>query len=82
MPTMPTSYGFQHFIRNELGELAAGRPQKAASAAAAVREASLLARLKPGAVAFRQSHNPLRGELDPPIPIARYGDAPEDLTVF
>ena len=77
-----TIYGFQHFIRNELGELAAGRPQKATSAAAAVREASLLARLKPGAVAFRQSLDPVRGDLDPPIPIARYGDAPEDLTAF
>jgi hypothetical protein len=77
-----TIYGFQHFIRNELGELAAGRPQKATSAAAAMREASLLARLKPGAVAFRQSHDPIRGELNSPVPIARYGDAPEDLTVF
>ena len=77
-----TIYGFQHFIRNELGELTAGRRQKATSAAAAVREASQLARLKPGAVAFRQSRDSVRGELDPPIPIARYGDAPEDLAVF
>jgi hypothetical protein len=79
---MSTVYGFQHFIRNEFGELAAGRPQKAASAAAAVREASQLARLKPGAVAFRQSLDLVRGELDAPVPIARYGDAPEDLTAF
>jgi hypothetical protein len=79
---MGTIYGFQHFIRNDLGEFAAGRPQKASSAAAAVREALQLARLKPGAVAFRQSLDPTRGELDAPIMIARYGDAPEDLTVF
>ncbi len=77
-----TTYGFRHFIRNKLGELAAGRPQRASSAAAAVREASQLARLKPGAVAFRQSLDDARGELAPPILIARYGDVPDDLAAF
>lgn len=75
-------YGIRHFIRNELGELAAGRAEFASSAAAAVRKARLLARQKPGVVAYRQTVDPDTGRHEPPVAIESYGDVPKDLSVF
>jgi hypothetical protein len=76
-----TIYRLQYFIRNDVGELAAGDCECAANAAEAVTKASLLSKLKPGVVAFRRSLD-VSGRYGPPVKLAEFGDVPEDLSVF
>jgi len=76
-----TVYRLQYFIRNDAGELAAGKVEAAASAAEAVKKASLLAKLKPGVVAFERAID-VSGLCGPPKKLAEFGDVPDDLSGF
>ena len=77
-----TVYRLQYFVRNDIGELSGGLVESATSAAEAVSKASLLARLKPGVVAFHRTLDQASGQFGPPIKLAEFGDVPEDLSAF
>ncbi len=74
-------YRLQYFVRNDIGELAAGHVESAANAVEAVRRARLLARLRPGVVVFRRPIE-LSGAYGPPVRLVAFGDVPEDLTAL
>jgi len=79
-PSCVTYYVAIRFVRRPDGSLVAQRPVECAHADAAIAYAKAMTREgATGAVAFSRTGNPDRGEFDPAVVLARFGDVPEDI---
>ena len=73
-PVNDTYYVVIPFERDAAGDPRPGAAQEAISADAAERRARALARAHGGAVAFSRRGDPLTGEFDDPVVVARFGE--------
>jgi hypothetical protein len=78
-PSRITYYVAIQFVRRPDGSLVAQRPVECAHADAAVACAKSMTREEAGAVAFSRTGDPDRGEFDPAVVLARFGDVPNDI---
>jgi hypothetical protein len=76
-----TYYVVQPFIRDEEGDLVAGKATEApASNAAKYRaQAASTAGNHVGAIAFSRTGDPKLGDFDNAVVLGRYGETPEDM---
>jgi hypothetical protein len=79
-PSPVTYYVAIQFVRRPDGSLVAQRPIECAHADAAIACAKTMTREQAGAVAFSRTGDPARGEFDPAVVLARFGDVPEDIS--
>lgn len=77
-----TYYVVLPFFRPAEGELAADEAIEAPSANAARTRAERVAGGKGGAVAFSRRGDPMLGEFDDAVILAKFGDVPDDLASF
>ena len=77
-PSRFTYYVAIQFVRHPDGSLVAQRPVECADADAAVACAKTMTREAAGAVAFSRTGDSDRGEFDPAVVLARFGDVPDD----
>jgi hypothetical protein len=79
-PSLVTYYVAIQFVRRPDGSLVAQRPIECADADAAIACAKTMTRKEAGAVAFSRTGDPDRGEFDPAVVLARFGDVPDDIS--
>jgi hypothetical protein len=79
-PSRVTYYVAIQFVRRPDGSLVAQRPVECAHADAAIACAKTMTRKEAGAVAFSRTGDPDRGEFDPAVVLARFGDVPDDIS--
>jgi len=77
-----TYYVVLPFFRTPDGEVLADEPIEVSDADRARRQAERVARSKGGAVAFSRTGDPVTGEFDDGVILARFGEVPEDLAEF
>jgi hypothetical protein len=79
-PSRVIYYVAIQFVRRPDGLLVAQRPVECADADAAIACAKAMTRKEAGAVAFSRTGDPDRGEFDPAVVLARFGDVPDDVS--
>lgn len=79
-PSHVTYYVAIQFVRRPDGSLVAQRPVECADADAAIACAKTMTRKEAGAIAFSRTGDPDRGEFDPAVVLARFGEVPVDIS--
>jgi len=77
-----TYYVVLPFFRTTDGEVLADEPIEVSDSDRARRQAERVARSKGGAVAFSRSGDPVTGEFDDAVILARFGEVPDDIAEF
>ena len=80
--TRITYYVVLPFFRTTDGEILADEPIEVAIADRARRHAERVARSKGGAVAFSRTGDPVTGDYEDAVILAKFGDVPEDVAEF
>jgi hypothetical protein len=70
------------FFRTPDGDLVADEAIEVPNAGAAKRQAERVARAKGGAIAFSRTGDPVVGDYEPAVILARFGEVPDDLKEF
>ena len=79
-PPRVTYYVAIQFVRRPDGSLVAQQSVECAHADAAIACAKTMTRKEAGAVAFSRTGDPDRGEFDPAVVLARFGEVPADIS--
>jgi hypothetical protein len=79
-PSRVTYYVAIQFVRRPDGSLVAQRPVECADPDAAIACAKTMTRKEAGAIAFSRTGDPDRGEFDPAVVLARFGEVPDDIS--
>jgi hypothetical protein len=79
-PSRVTYYVAIQFVRRPDGSLVAQGPVECADADAAIACAKTMTRKQAGAVAFSRTGDPDRGEFDPAVVLARFGEVPDEIS--
>jgi hypothetical protein len=80
-PSRVTYYVAIQFVRRPDGSLVAQRPVECANADAAIACAKAMTRDEAGAIAFSRTGDSDRGEFDPAVVLAKFGEVPDDTSV-
>ncbi len=79
-PSRVTYYVAMQFVRRPDGALVGRQPVECASADAAIACAKTMTREEGGAVAFSRTGDSDRGEFDPAVVLAKFGDVPDNIS--